>query len=225
MARCGPVINIFSNRKTKRMLALCTAATSFLFKEKVGKIQLYADGDSCANPMLLMLNGGPCYPYTALGGEKFFEPLLASHTIVYHDSRGVGNSGGSTSSWQQHVTDAIDVGRFALGKCNKTTLSVFGYSAGTLLALNVSAQQPDMVDRVLLVALKVDHQRALEYRYDAVQRVFGVPGWITSNLPSVMQRGLYFSGPHRYTCYHNPGPFNCLMSGGAIGFNARVFSI
>lgn len=191
---------------------------SLLFQSTTDGIEMYAHGSTCANPMVLVASGGPCMPFTGVA-DGFFRPFETKFTMLYYDTRGVGRSAGTTtSSWQQHVDDAIGVARHGLARCSQTRLSVLGYSAGTLIALNVSSQAPELVERVITIALKVDQERGMPVRHEAVERVYGIPPSITSSLPLVMQRAIFFSGPHRYACYTEPSTANCL---GGFSYTAQ----
>lgn len=176
----------------------------------VGGVHVYIRTSSFANDPVLMLSGGPCMPLAA-SMPRLLEDLSESYTLIYFDMRGVGRATGSfTSRWQDHVDDSILVARYALSRLKRQTLTVWGHSAGTLLALNMSAQAPELVNKVIATSLKVDQQKTGDSRDDIIQSVWGIPASITSLLPSFLQRALLFSGPDRLACVRNPASWDCL---------------
>ena len=168
-------------------------------------LHVYAHGTDRTNPVVVMINGGPCSPLWGVANE-FLAPLTDEFTLAYFDTRSVGASTGEApESWQTHVGDVLAVARAMRTTFAQTDVMLWGWSAGSLLALNASTQaEAGLVRGVVVTSLKVDAQRGFPYRYQAVEQVYGVPPWLTSSLPLLLQRALFFSAPHLYACNSQP---------------------
>ena len=169
------------------------------------KLHVYAQGTDASNPVVVMANGGPCLPLYGYASGSL-EPLTDEFTLAYFDSRSVGASTGDPpTSWQEHVADVLAVARAMRAAFSKPDVLLWGWSAGTLLAINASTQaEAGLVRGVVATSLKVDAQRAFPIRYQAVEQVYGFPTWFTSSLPLALQRALFFSAPHLYACNSQP---------------------
>ena len=71
-------------------------------------------GQSVANPLLILVHGGPGFPETRFF-RYFNEPLEKSFTVVYWEQRGTGKSfnskmTGSSMTVEQFIADLDELG-------------------------------------------------------------------------------------------------------------------
>lgn len=106
-------------------------------------------GESRANPLLIMLHGGPGFSETAFF-RHFNGPLEKVFTVVYWDQRGAGKSfdrtlDRSSMTVEQFISDLdelVDVIRERLGK---SQVAIFGHSWGSALGVLYAARFPEKV--------------------------------------------------------------------------------
>ena len=176
-------------------------------------IHMYTRTTHSDHPILLLLPAFPCAPILGTIGPDIMNAFAATHTVVYYDVRGTLRSARATPplrTQQDLVDDAIGVARAATDKFGRQKLTVWGFSAGSLLALNVSAQAPELVERIIVTGLKVDQQQALVRLQQATAQFSGVSTFMQSWLPWPMQMMLAFSGPFRYSCTRQPRSLECV---------------
>jgi pimeloyl-ACP methyl ester carboxylesterase len=106
-------------------------------------------GESVANPVLVLLHGGPGLSETALF-RYFNAPLEKSFTVVYWDQRGAGKSfhreiPRSSMTVEQFVADLDELVDAACERLNKTKVAIFGHSWGSVLGPLYAARFPEKV--------------------------------------------------------------------------------
>jgi pimeloyl-ACP methyl ester carboxylesterase len=101
------------------------------------------------NPVLLFIHGGPGSPYS------IFSPLLrtweADFTLVQWDQRGSGKTFGKTGktgsgylSFERLAEDGIELAEYLCHKLQQEKIFLVGSSAGSLSALKMAKQRPDL---------------------------------------------------------------------------------
>lgn len=112
------------------------------------KQMLMINGADVKNPLLLFLHGGPGTPQ--IGYVRHYQKELEQRfTVVHWDQRGSGLSYSKriphhSMTISHFVKDAIQVTQWLLDHFSKTKLYLAGHSWGSLLALHVLQQHPDL---------------------------------------------------------------------------------
>lgn len=109
-------------------------------------------GEDRANPVILMLHGGPATSYLSFtpwfrGWEKHF-------TLVQWDRRGVGKTFGRNRKMNKHSGDSMtleriaddgaDVAQFLCRHLGKQQIFLLGHSMGSMIGLTMAARHPDL---------------------------------------------------------------------------------
>jgi pimeloyl-ACP methyl ester carboxylesterase len=103
-------------------------------------------GDDRANPVLLIVHGGPGSPYS------IFTPLIREwerhFTVVQWDRRGVGRtrgrSGGDCGTLAQLVDDGVEVAEFLRAHLGAEKVVLLAGSMGTLIGTPLAKARPDL---------------------------------------------------------------------------------
>jgi pimeloyl-ACP methyl ester carboxylesterase len=106
-------------------------------------------GVSIANPVLVMLHGGPGFSETALF-RRFAAPLEKDFTLVYWDQRGSGKSFAkdiprSTMTVAQFVADLDELIDAVRKRVGHEKVTIFGHSWGSVLGVLYAARSPEKV--------------------------------------------------------------------------------
>ena len=178
---------------------------------EVNHLHVYARGNHTGKPVMLLVPTFPCVTVLASISDEILTSFEETHNLVFYDTRGVGRSSGSepNAGWEGHVTDAVSVARWAVSYFAKENLTVWGYSFGTMLAMDASSRANDIVSKVILTNLKVDVQRSSFIMNQAIEQVWGLPTILTSQLPPEMVLNAALLGPFRYACMHQPRTIEC----------------
>lgn len=107
-------------------------------------------GASCANPVVLVVHGGPGNPMTPFA-EKLYGPWEKEFTLVQWDQRGAGRTFGrnkgsadETLSVERMARDGIEVAEYISGRLGKQKLILKGGSWGSVLAVHMAKMRPDL---------------------------------------------------------------------------------
>jgi proline iminopeptidase len=120
-----------------------------------------------SGPVLLTQPGGAGWGGDATIYVETFQPLEATHTVVYYDPRGIGRSGRSDLALytlDEYVED-LEALRHHLGI---DMLNLAGHSHGGSVALKYALAYPERVDRLLLLNSSGPFARDPD------------PGWLTT---------------------------------------------
>ncbi len=106
-------------------------------------------GESIANPLLILVHGGPGFPETRLF-RYFNAPLEKSFTVVYWEQRGTGKSfdrkiptsSMTVGQFLIDLNELVDVVRKRFGK---DKVAIYGHSWGSALGVLYAARFPEKV--------------------------------------------------------------------------------
>ncbi|WP_034592834.1 alpha/beta fold hydrolase [Hamadaea tsunoensis] len=127
-------------------------------------------GEDRANPVLLVLHGGPGSPYAV------FTPLIRSwekdFTVVQWDRRGVGKTRARSgpadpgaNTYAQLLADAIEVVEWVRRHLGKDQVVLLAGSMGTLLGLPLARRRPDLFSALVCTDMYADMHRNEEAGY------------------------------------------------------------
>jgi pimeloyl-ACP methyl ester carboxylesterase len=118
-------------------------------------------GEDRANPVLLVLHGGPGWP------NAVFTPLLRpwerDFTVVQWDHRGAGKTlrrngkaGSGPMTFDQRVADAVELIEFLRRHLGVDKVVLLAESMGTLTGLPLALRRPDLLHALVVTDLYVD---------------------------------------------------------------------
>jgi pimeloyl-ACP methyl ester carboxylesterase len=105
-------------------------------------------GDSRANPVLLMVHGGPGLPQWPDAAR--FRPLEKYFTVVLWDQRGAGHTFGRYGvhtpdvTLQQIADDGVKLSRYLCRTLGKKKIVLLGHSWGSLVGVHMVQQAPQL---------------------------------------------------------------------------------
>jgi proline iminopeptidase len=123
-------------------------------------------GENPANPVLLMVHGGPGIPQWP--DAAHFKPWEKYFTVVLWDQRGAGHTFGRYGANTPDVTlqriarDGVELSRYLCRTLGKRRIVVLGHSWGTLVAVHMVQQAPQ------LFAAYVGTGQMADFRADAL---------------------------------------------------------
>ncbi|MEN9867366.1 MAG: hypothetical protein RL748_2956 [Pseudomonadota bacterium] len=107
-------------------------------------------GERCANPVILLLHGGPGNPLSPYA-DTIYGSWAKSFTLVQWDQRGAGKTWGrnpapanSALTLQQMADDGIQLANYLKLRFGKQKIIVMGGSWGSILGVQMVKQQPDL---------------------------------------------------------------------------------
>jgi pimeloyl-ACP methyl ester carboxylesterase len=103
-------------------------------------------GESLANPVLILLHGGPGFSETGLF-RRYNAPLEKSFTVVYWDQRGAGKSFDrsipkSSMTVDRFIADLDELVDIVRSQAGKERVAIFGHSWGSALGMLYAARFP-----------------------------------------------------------------------------------
>jgi len=106
-------------------------------------------GENVANPLLVMLHGGPGFPETRLF-RTFNAPLEKDFTVIYWEQRGTGKSFDPTipkasMTVEQFIADLNELVDALCKRVGKAKAAIYGHSWGSALGVLYAARFPDKV--------------------------------------------------------------------------------
>jgi len=117
---------------------------------------MFIRSKNTANPVLLYIHGGPCFPNYFLI-EKYKPGLEDFFTVCYWEQRGGGLSF-SPDIKPEDLTisllasDAIDVTNYLRKRFGKEKIYILAHSGGTMIALQAVDQAPELYEAYLAMA-------------------------------------------------------------------------
>jgi proline iminopeptidase len=131
-------------------------------------------GEGRANPVLVMLHGGPGACFQIIGYDSM-RPWERDFTVVQWDQRGSGRTfgrNGSKSSGRLSVdriaADAVEVIAHALGRTRQARAIILGASWGSIIGLEAARRRPDLVHAYVGAGQVVDMQANEAVGYDGL---------------------------------------------------------
>jgi pimeloyl-ACP methyl ester carboxylesterase len=117
---------------------------------KIGGIDQWigVSGEDGANPILLVVHGGPGEAQWPQAAN--YRPWEKTFTVVQWDQRGAGRTYGRYKTQTPDVTlqqialDGVQVAEYLRGTYHKNKIIVLGHSWGTLVAVNMVKQRPEL---------------------------------------------------------------------------------
>ena len=141
--------NNTGTKSTISTIPLVKDSTAFLQYIELGGLKqaVRVAGDNIANPVLLLLHGGPGFTEMALFAE-YNKELEKKFIVVNWDQRGAGlsynsNIPDSTMNLEQFVNDAHELVNWLKKKYNKEKIYVLGHSWGSVLGVNLVQRYPE----------------------------------------------------------------------------------
>ncbi len=106
-------------------------------------------GESIANPLLILVHGGPGFPETRLF-RYFTSALEKSFTVVYWEQRGTGKSFNSkipptSMTVEQFIADLDELVDSVRERFGKDKVAIYGHSWGSALGVLYSARFPHKI--------------------------------------------------------------------------------
>ena len=127
-----------------------------------------------ANPVLLVLHGGPGAALSAVS-HALFGDLEAQFTVAHWDQRGAGRSfgrngrrGSGEVSIGRLTADGIEVAEHLCARLNRETVVLFALSWGSILALGMLAARPALFAAYAGTGQIVDMQRGEAFAYQSL---------------------------------------------------------
>jgi pimeloyl-ACP methyl ester carboxylesterase len=135
--------------------AACTTPTQPLNEEgyvRIGGIEQWVTvkGRSCANPVVLMVHGGPGNPMSPYSA-KLYGAWEQDYTLVQWDQRGAGRTyarnppaEGETLTVERLAGDGNEVAAYIAGHLGKRKLILMGSSWGSILGVHMVKARPEL---------------------------------------------------------------------------------
>jgi pimeloyl-ACP methyl ester carboxylesterase len=128
-------------------------------------------GRDCANPIVLIVHGGPGNPNTPFA-EAVYGGWTGAFTLVQWDQRGSGMTFSASPPGQgEHLTierltqDGLEVTRHALRRLGKRRVILMGGSWGSALAVHMAQAQPNLFSAYVGTSQFVDYDEELRASY------------------------------------------------------------
>jgi pimeloyl-ACP methyl ester carboxylesterase len=144
---------------------------------EIGGIQqwIHIRGDDRANPVLLLLNGGPSVSWAPL--TLWLRPWESTFTLVYWDERGEGKTierdgvaSAATMSLQRMTGDGIALAAYLRDHLHKQNILVLGHSWGSILGVRMVKQRPDLFGAYIGTGQVSDLTASLRIAYATMLR-------------------------------------------------------
>ncbi|WP_431263347.1 alpha/beta fold hydrolase [Roseateles chitinivorans] len=120
-------------------------------------------GDDCANPVVLIVHGGPGNPNTPFA-DRLFGAWSRTVTVVQWDQRGAGKTFAATRpaegealTMAQLSQDGVEVARYAAQRLGKRKVILMGGSWGSALAVHMAMAAPELFQAYVGTAQLVDY--------------------------------------------------------------------
>jgi pimeloyl-ACP methyl ester carboxylesterase len=119
---------------------------------RIGGIQQWVtiEGQDCANPVVLIVHGGPGNPNTPFA-HNLFGSWAKDFTVVQWDQRGAGKTYEANPpaedqalTIEQLTGDGVEVARYVTQRLGKRKVILMGGSWGSALAVHIAKARPDL---------------------------------------------------------------------------------
>jgi pimeloyl-ACP methyl ester carboxylesterase len=129
------------------------------------------DGQDCANPVLLMVHGGPGNPNTPFA-HTLFSSWTKEFTVVQWDQRGAGMTYAENKPADDEVLtlprltqDGVEVASHVTRRLGKRQLILMGGSWGSALAVHMAMTAPELFQAYVGTAQLVNYQAGMAVGY------------------------------------------------------------
>jgi pimeloyl-ACP methyl ester carboxylesterase len=197
-----------------RAETVCTAAGKPVDEKafvRIGGIEQWVriKGSSCANPVVVIVHGGPGNPSTTFG-DKVYKAWEKDFTLVQWDQRGAGMTYGRNPPAEdeplvveQLRDDGLEVARYAARRYGKQKVILMGGSWGSVLGVYMAKSNPEMFCGYIgssqvvgsPLAQRASHDATLALAHaagdqDAVAKLeaLGAPPWTNPRSPGILRR-------------------------------------
>jgi pimeloyl-ACP methyl ester carboxylesterase len=166
-------------------------------------------GANCANPVVLIVHGGPGDPSTPYA-KNLYGPWEKDFTLVQWDQRGSGKTYAQNPATANQpltmalmATDGVEVAAYATGRLGKRQVILFGGSWGSALSVNMLKLKPALFSAYLGTSQLVEYranqsatyQRALALTLAAGDKqavasleALGAPPWQSPRAFGIVRR-------------------------------------
>ncbi|MBW8882841.1 MAG: alpha/beta hydrolase, partial [Asticcacaulis sp.] len=192
----------------------CTAAGKAVDEKgfvRIGGIEQWVriKGSSCANPIVVIVHGGPGNPSTTFG-DNVYRAWEQEFTIVQWDQRGAGKTYGRNPPKEddplvveQLRDDGIAVARYATQRLGKRKSILMGGSWGSVLGVYMAKSNPELFCGYISSSQVVGNAVAQRGSYDATLALaraakdedsiakleaLGPPPWTSPRNPGIVRR-------------------------------------
>ncbi len=129
------------------------------------------DGQDCANPVVLIVHGGPGNPNTPFA-HNLFGGWAKDFTVVQWDQRGAGKTYGENKPAEDEpltmarlTEDGVEMARYAAQRLGKRQVILMGGSWGSALAVNIAMARPELFSAYIGTAQLVNYQLDMQASY------------------------------------------------------------
>jgi pimeloyl-ACP methyl ester carboxylesterase len=129
------------------------------------------EGQDCANPVVLIVHGGPGNPNTPFA-HTLFGAWTKAFTVVQWDQRGSGKTyeankpaEGEALTLDRLTADGVEMARWAQARFGKRKVILMGGSWGSALATHMAMAAPDLFHAYVGTGQLVDYQANLKIGY------------------------------------------------------------
>ncbi len=122
------------------------------------------DGQDCANPVVLIVHGGPGNPNTPFA-HQLFGGWSRHFTVVQWDQRGAGKTYAESKPAEDEpltidrlTEDGVEVARYAARRLGKRQVILMGASWGSALSVHMAMRAPELFQAYVGTAQLVNYQ-------------------------------------------------------------------
>jgi pimeloyl-ACP methyl ester carboxylesterase len=193
---------------------VCTAANQAIDEKgfvRIGGMEQWVriKGGSCANPVLVLVHGGPGNPTTPWA-DNVYKAWEKDFTIVQWDQRGAGMTYGRNPPaedtplvLEQLRDDGVEVARYAARRFGKRKVILMGGSWSSVLGMHMAKSNPAMFCGYVSTAQVVGNALSQRGSYDATLALaraagdadaigklegIGPPPWTNPRNPGIIRR-------------------------------------
>jgi pimeloyl-ACP methyl ester carboxylesterase len=150
---CSSCIQSFrmSDKKIEDYFSKNPPLPLFRYCDTLNRKIFYASSADTTKPILLLIHGAPGAWF---GYKEFFHDsvLIKKYRIIAPDRAGYNNTGDKTTTIQQQA----NLLKPLLKSYNHLKVSILGRSYGAGIAVKLGAENPDLIDKLILIAPACD---------------------------------------------------------------------
>lgn len=139
-------------------------------------------GARCANPVVLMVHGGPGNPLTPIA-HNVYGPWEKEFTVVHWDQRGAGMTYGRNApaedealTMEQLTRDGIAVAEYLTRHLGKRKLLLWGSSWGSMLGIQMAHARPALFDAYVGAVQVIESKENDTAMYDRLMQLARAAG-------------------------------------------------